>query len=727
MFTRKYRRIPGSLSGDQGTHASPNIASAKKDSVINLSWKRGTVQLEKVMKGENPYVVAAIKKRRAGSSLTKRTNGVDPSQRLEWLFRFTTPKQRIFAASSSFTFTAITIYHLAARTLSVTSLVLLTGSSGSLLPKRQLKWLSRTTNSATNAMPSHDVPREIRKTEEERRQDWINLMEAVGKLWFAAEEFWVRVKSMSSVSIPTPSNSFDSRLEQQGQNDAGTRWRREWRHLRLLIPSHQATITMLLNEEEVRRRLARVAGSAGSSTQADVSADRGVDSGLTEWLRSQRLINFFTGSPQTTLSFNSHPLAALHTPQASSALPEAHLRTANREVQKHETLKIGNNGRGIGRRADSAKPIQSKRKQFKGRCHVGESLERLKSDADRDRSQVFKWVEYTPALSVFVVQYKCHMTLVRFVSDRRMAVPSSTPNCTQRIALTSLYTPNLDIQGGLSQKLYRPVSMIINIARVFSLIASQLAVAFFQSLLTFSAFNFLIILPVSRKLDFFTLSCFGIRSSSYSTTSRWTRPEHRPGFFNSFLISTGPHGGEKIEGQKRGKGELKVLRPVYSLDPMCIVYSTYGINVMVYTVYDWRGCNNNYLKWNENGTKNKPTAKYIQKALPIDVTKVYGEDVLGISLKRCEDILSKFKLDLTHPLSSLGYVGDTPRIFGPEFNWISLEGLAPLRLGGAVFFFRRTLLCLPLVIYRTVSAAFFTLNASVDPGLPVTDGGSAAS
>ncbi|THU80077.1 hypothetical protein K435DRAFT_874774 [Dendrothele bispora CBS 962.96] len=40
-------------------------------------------------------------------------------------------------------------------------------------------------------MPSQDVPREIRKTEEERRRDWINFMEAVGKLWIAAEEFWL--------------------------------------------------------------------------------------------------------------------------------------------------------------------------------------------------------------------------------------------------------------------------------------------------------------------------------------------------------------------------------------------------------------------------------------------------------------------------------------------------------------------------------------------------------
>ncbi|THV01677.1 hypothetical protein K435DRAFT_853539 [Dendrothele bispora CBS 962.96] len=43
------------------------------------------------------------------------------------------------------------------------------------------------TNPWTN---SSDVPHEVRKTEEERRRDWINFMEAVGKLWIAGEEFW---------------------------------------------------------------------------------------------------------------------------------------------------------------------------------------------------------------------------------------------------------------------------------------------------------------------------------------------------------------------------------------------------------------------------------------------------------------------------------------------------------------------------------------------------------
>ncbi|THU80754.1 hypothetical protein K435DRAFT_874041 [Dendrothele bispora CBS 962.96] len=43
-------------------------------------------------------------------------------------------------------------------------------------------------------MPSQDVPRELRKTDEERRQDVVNLMEAVGKLWIAADEFWKRLK-----------------------------------------------------------------------------------------------------------------------------------------------------------------------------------------------------------------------------------------------------------------------------------------------------------------------------------------------------------------------------------------------------------------------------------------------------------------------------------------------------------------------------------------------------
>ncbi|THU99874.1 hypothetical protein K435DRAFT_936563 [Dendrothele bispora CBS 962.96] len=85
-------------------------------------------------------------------------------------------------------------------------------------------------------MPSEDVPHEIRKTEEERRRDWISLMEAVGKLWFAAEEFWVRLKGKPSVSMPTRSDGFDSRLEEQLRGPASNRYGREWERSGCLIP-----------------------------------------------------------------------------------------------------------------------------------------------------------------------------------------------------------------------------------------------------------------------------------------------------------------------------------------------------------------------------------------------------------------------------------------------------------------------------------------------------------
>ncbi|THU97724.1 hypothetical protein K435DRAFT_796315 [Dendrothele bispora CBS 962.96] len=117
---------------------------------------------------------------------------------LQWLFRLTPRKRSILAVGYDISRTQRRHKQNDDKSLFLSTTIT------TLLPTNALPLASlrlKLTPALTHPL---DVPHEVRKTEEERRRDWINFMEAVGKLWIAGEEFWVRLKIVWRNSFGSP-------------------------------------------------------------------------------------------------------------------------------------------------------------------------------------------------------------------------------------------------------------------------------------------------------------------------------------------------------------------------------------------------------------------------------------------------------------------------------------------------------------------------------------------